>query len=137
MQRRADRFEDAARILHHVIVPEAQHAKTSSAKIVIALLVGFAVGMLATIGFDDQRSFETGEIDNIGRDHVLPAELRDGHPPIAQHRPEAAFGERWIDAHQTCSVAEFAGALALIIGRHTPHPSAAARLPPSPSGERG
>jgi hypothetical protein len=38
-------------------------------------LVIWVVGMLATIGFDDQHMFKAGEIGNVRADRDLPAEF--------------------------------------------------------------
>jgi hypothetical protein len=47
-------------------------------------LVILVVGMLATIGFDDQHMFEAGEIGNVRADRNLTAELVPVQAPITQ-----------------------------------------------------
>ena len=111
----SNRLEHARRILKHVIVPETQDTETFPAKIGIALAVGITVAMLTAIRFDDQRSFEAGEVDDVRCDDVLAAEFGDRHAAVAEHGPEAALGRCGVRAHRSGAGAEFAEALALVV----------------------
>jgi hypothetical protein len=111
----SDRLEHARRILKHVIVPETKDAEAFPVKIGIALPVGIVVAMLPAVGFDDQRSFEAGEIDDVRRDDVLAFEFEQRHSAIAEHGPETTLGRRGIGAHFAGAVAELAKAFAFVI----------------------
>jgi hypothetical protein len=133
----SDRLKHARRILKHVIVPETQDSEAFAAEISVALSVGILVAVLTPIRFDDHGSFKTGEIDDVWVDDVLALEFERRHAPVAEHAPEAPLGRRGIGAHFPGAVAELSGSLAFVVGGHTPHPPAAARLLPSPHLGRG
>src|ERR671917_397212 len=75
VQRRCDQLEHTRRIFQHLVVPEAQYPKALVLKTVIAPAVDDAVSVLRAVGLDDQSSFETSKIDDVGLSHMLPAEL--------------------------------------------------------------
>ena len=50
-----------------------------------------AVRMLAAIGFNDQSSVETHEIDDVCAKRMLPTELESGELPAAQCIPKPLF----------------------------------------------
>jgi len=54
VERSSYRFEHAASVFDYVIVPESQDTEASAPKTGIAFPVGFIVGMLTAVGFDDQ-----------------------------------------------------------------------------------
>ena len=86
-ERRKNKLRYTVHIGHDVIVPEAQDAIAALFQILVPAEVGTAIGMLAAVSFDHDRSFETGEVDNIGSDDMLPPKLEGGQPPIAKHGP--------------------------------------------------
>ena len=135
MERGVDHLEHAARILEHLIVPETENSKAPITKMGIAAAVCEALGVLTAVGFDDQPSLKASKIDDIRIDHMLTTELRLRHAPVAKHGPKPSLSWGRVGPHLAGSVAQFASALSLVIRGHTPHPSAAARLPPSPKGE--
>ncbi len=65
-----------------------------------------AFGVLPAIGLDDQPPLEADEIDNVGIDHELSTKLEHGHPAVAQHRPEAAFGVGWVRTHLSGAITQ-------------------------------
>src|SRR5207237_9980 len=83
---------------------EAQNRKALLPQEGIPALVVFAFGVLRPVSLDNQASLETDEINNVGGDHELPAELENWHPPVPQHRPEAAFGGCRARSHLSCSL---------------------------------
>ena len=85
MQSGVDHLEHAARILKHVIVPEAEDEEAFAAQVSVAMLVGETFRMLAAVGLDDQRSFETGKIHDVRRDDVLALELKRRQSAVAKH----------------------------------------------------
>ena len=113
MKGRGNRVEHARRIFHYVIVPEAQDAETAPSEKRISPLVGVAAGVLTAIRLDNQRSLETGEVDDVRFDNVLPAELRSWHAPITEDRPQAPLGGSRIRPHGSGAVAEFTGVPAI------------------------
>jgi hypothetical protein len=137
VQRSSDHLENAARVFKHVIVPEAKHSKPFAAEISIALPVRNALSMLSAVSLDDQRPFETGEINNVRRNDMLALEFERRHSAVAQHGPEASLSRRGVRAHLSSAIAQLAGAHALVVRGHTPHPPAATRLLPSPDCGRG
>jgi hypothetical protein len=54
--------------------------------------VGSAVGVLAAVDFDYQSMLRAREIDYIGVDWVLPAELVFLQAPISQSCPQSLLG---------------------------------------------
>ena len=108
MQSRADHLENTARVFKDVIVPEAEDSETLAAEIGIAPHRRSALGVLPAVRLDDQRSLETGEIDDVRRDDVLALELERRQSAVAKHGPEAPLGGCRIGAHFASPVAQFA-----------------------------
>src|SRR5690348_18257217 len=55
--------------------------------------------MVTAVSFDDQRSFETGEVNDVRSDDMLPSEFYVGHSAIPEHGPQTALGRRGIGSH--------------------------------------
>ena len=75
------------RILQHIIIPESVHPVAARLKPIVPLLVASAPIVLSAIKFDDQPFPCAEQIDDIGTDRRLPAELEPFKPPIAQQIP--------------------------------------------------
>lgn len=54
----------AIRIFKNVVVPEAENAEAASLQILVAHLISFVLGVLASIRFDDEHMLEGDEIDD-------------------------------------------------------------------------
>jgi hypothetical protein len=57
-----------------------------------AIILLDCFGMLAAVKFDDELSRIAIEIDNVGWDRMLPAELPPGDAPVSQQKPKQRFG---------------------------------------------
>ena len=55
-------------------------------------VVGNLVGVLAAVDFDDQAAFVAEEVDDVGADGGLPADLVAVELPGAKDGPEGALG---------------------------------------------
>jgi hypothetical protein len=86
-----------------IVIPEAQHKETAPFEIVItrSIMLDFAVNMLGAIELNDETSFETNEIDRVGADGRLSAELVAVELPSTQSRPKLAFDVRRIATELT------------------------------------
>jgi hypothetical protein len=74
-----------------------------------------AIRVLRSVRFDDQPSLEADEIHDVGWNDVLPAKLEIWHSAIAQHGPQATLGRRRVRTHLSRPIAEFSGALTVVI----------------------
>jgi len=75
------------------MIPETDDRKPLGSQIGGAAIVLFHLeGMLPTIDFYDQQSFDADKITGIGPDSILPAKLVTGQGSIAQQIPQAVFG---------------------------------------------
>src|SRR5580700_3706233 len=83
---------DTVQILQHLVVPEPQHAIPVRGKPAIPALIGQRIGMLAAVHLDDQPPFETDEVGDETPDGSLTAKLETCKAPIAQCKPQLAFG---------------------------------------------
>jgi hypothetical protein len=99
MQRCVKPVQNHAPLCQYFMVPEPQDAETLLFQPGGAPGICDAVAMLAAIGFDDQSGVVAEEIGDERADGNLPAKLEGAEPPIAQHRPELAFGLGRLPAH--------------------------------------
>ena len=86
-----DCFQYAIDIYHHIVVPEADDAIAVGFDNPCALCI-LAFAMLATIEFDYQPEASCGEVSDIGTDRTLLHEFDIVQLPVAETRPELAFG---------------------------------------------
>jgi hypothetical protein len=105
VQSGADHLENAARVFKHVIVPEAEDSEASRPEVRIASAVAAALRVMPAIRFNDQRSFKTDEIHDVGCDDVLPADLEPRHSTIAEHEPQSPLSRYRVRAHLARAVA--------------------------------
>ena len=100
------------------MVPETQNPEASPDEFVIPPMVAGALGVLATIHFNDKVVFETGKIDDGAADRHLPADLPAVEPAIAQAISQTHLSVRGHRAHRPSKLS-----LALIdLPPHPPHP---------------
>jgi hypothetical protein len=91
-QRLVDSFEYDLGPNQHVVVPEAQDAKTlRSEKHVSTCVVVGLFGMLASVQLEDDRSLKTGEVADIRPNRVLPSEFKPCQLTAAQTLPKHAL----------------------------------------------
>ena len=74
------------------MVPKAQHSPAFASEIGVATFVAHILGVLGTVGFDDQTRTDAKEVDDIGSDRDLPAKLEIAKTPVAQQSPKAKLG---------------------------------------------
>ena len=74
-QSQADRLQDPLEIRRDVAVPEAQDTKTLTLEPSVALEIVLTVGVVQTIGFNNQIAFETHKVHNEPTDGLLAVEF--------------------------------------------------------------
>jgi hypothetical protein len=67
-----NRFQHTLHIAHDIVVPEPQNAIVMLLQPSIAHAITFIVSMLPAIQLDNQSSFPTNKICNVGTDWLLP-----------------------------------------------------------------
>ena len=78
-------LQNAVRLLHHIVVPEAQYTAPMGFEPLGALrIVLRSIGMLAAINLDHQTKLLAEEVQNIGSERRLTTELQAAQPTIAQ-----------------------------------------------------
>ena len=108
------------RLGKHRVVPEAEHLEAKSCEVVIPMgILGCLLNVLAAVYLDDEASFQANEINDVGANGSLTAELEAVDLTQAKVRPEFAL-----------RVCQATSERSRLLGSHTPHPS----LPP-PAGE--
>lgn len=76
-----------------LVVPEAQHPVSLLLEEPTAsLVVAFLVQVLTAIDLDHELLLQADEIEDVGADRMLPAELVPEHLPPTKVRPEVALG---------------------------------------------
>jgi hypothetical protein len=78
----------------HLVVPEAHHTKFVRGKAAITPLVLNGIGVLTAIDFDHAARLEADKVRDEWTDRNLPAKLAARKSPIAQGKPQFAFGIR-------------------------------------------
>ena len=85
-------LKNAVGIAEHIAVPETQDQVTHCFQHFGTRYIGlFAIGMLATVDFDDEPCVWAAEINHITIYRHLPFELEAGKPAIAQCKPKHAL----------------------------------------------
>jgi hypothetical protein len=92
LQRKQNRLQYLIRAQQHIVVPEAEYAKTAVAKPCITTAVGGRVEMLAAIKLDYEPAFDTNEIDDIRANRMLAAETMATKIVSSQEIPDALLG---------------------------------------------
>ena len=94
-----DGFEHDLGASQHIVVPEAQDAKTPrSEKHVSTCIVVGLFGMLAAVQLDDDRSLKAGEVADIGPDRMLSAEFEVRQLTSPETLPKHALRMSWVFA---------------------------------------
>ena len=87
-QRRAYSFEDAFHVPQDIVVPIAQHTAAAFDQPSGARLIPIgAIGVLATVDLNDKPMLLAIEIEHVGSERMLTAELESVEPPVAQLKP--------------------------------------------------
>lgn len=87
-----DGFEHAIHFLEHLVVPEPQYPESGIFETCRSLCVGLhRIGMLATIQFDHEPSFQACEIDDVVAERMLSTELASVQLAHPQPLPQCAF----------------------------------------------
>ena len=91
------------KISKHIMIPETQNAIAGGFNTARAQCVGRLLPiMLATVEFDDELCFTTGEINNERADKSLPPKMRaDQRNVMAKPLPEHALGIGRLRTHPT------------------------------------
>jgi hypothetical protein len=69
------------------VIPKSQHAITQSAKHVVPDTILLRVGMLTSVGFDNEHLFTTNKVADIGSYGSLPNELVAPELTVSQTGP--------------------------------------------------
>src|SRR5262249_30236704 len=80
---------------------EANDAPTASRQQLVAQMINIAGSVLSAIGFDHKTSLHTCEIDDIGRDRMLPPEAPT-QLFVAQSIPKGSFCFCHVSAQPLC-----------------------------------
>ena len=96
LQRLQDGGGDSFRVFEDVAIPETQNAEALGFKPGCSRRVGFRIGMLAAIGFDDQFQLQAGEVRHEAADRTLAAEFDAAEGTIAQEPPQGFLGFRGV-----------------------------------------
>jgi hypothetical protein len=91
-QRTFDHVDHTVHVPQHVVVPEPQQPKPSTAQEGVSPLVRARITVLPTIDLHDQSAFEADEIDHERPDGALATELLPCQLTLSNNRPELAFG---------------------------------------------
>jgi hypothetical protein len=95
-QRIQDHFDDAFDVVEYLVVPESEYSKSSALKMMCPCLVVLEiVGMLATICFYNEFSFQTNEIQDVVTVGVLSSEFASFQLAASQILPKVAFRVSW------------------------------------------
>jgi hypothetical protein len=105
-QRSQDHFQYSFPVLEDIVVPEAQYGKACLFQLPRPPgIVLRRLGMLSSVQFDYELSFDAGEIEDAIAEGVLSAELGTVELPASQMSPKLAFGVGRIAAQ--CTLALF------------------------------
>jgi len=81
---RPDRREHRVSFLEPIRIPEPKDAETYGLQKRIALRIVVALMVLASIELDHEAPVEAAEVDDVGTDRLLTAELEAGELAVAQ-----------------------------------------------------
>lgn len=107
--------------LVNVDIPKAQNLETAPRKFCITQAISFNMGahaVLAAIDFDDEPMGFLGEVDDVGGNRAMPAEMKAFHLQAAQIDPEFT----------SCGVMRLRRVLAISLAIF-PHPRCSATAP--------
>ena len=93
-ERQSNRFQHVVQPQQYFIIPEPQHAKTSSPDAGVALCIRAGHEVLAAVEFHYQACLDAGEIGDIGADGMLPAETVAVQSTPTQVEPEPVLRVR-------------------------------------------
>ena len=82
-----DRLANAVQVVNDLGVPESEDAVPAREQASIATIVGFTLGMLASIEFDQQLGLAAGEISKIRSNGTLSDELVAAQSSVAEPVP--------------------------------------------------
>jgi len=68
-------LQHAVEIAENLVVPDTHDAIAERIQVSVAALIGCAVGMLATIDFDDEAPLAADKVNVIGADRLLASEF--------------------------------------------------------------
>ena len=90
---------DAAEVLFHLVVPEAQCLEAPGFKMPVAHGVSYRARMLPAIDLHDQPRLEADEVEDVAVKRHLPPELQASEFLITQRLPQKVFGLRRVGPH--------------------------------------
>src|SRR5690606_23512406 len=92
-QRSQDHFQYSSPVLEDIVVPETQYGKACLFQLPRPpAIVLRRLGMLSSVKFDHESSFDAGEVEDVVAERVLSAQLGAVELPASQVSPQFAFG---------------------------------------------
>ena len=85
---RQQHLENSVQILDNIVVPDADHAITESAKCTITAPVFGAVRVLAAVEFDDQTPLAADKVGVVTGDRLLAGEFEAAELTAAKAGPQ-------------------------------------------------
>jgi hypothetical protein len=87
-ERYGNRLQNTLTVLQNVIVPEAKNAPSALVQSFVPHNVVARAPVLSAVGFDHEARLDTSEIDDVGRDRMLPSKTPT-ELVVPQHIPTA------------------------------------------------
>jgi len=131
-----DGLQDSLEILEDFVIPEAEDSETSRSQPAVALGVRLAFEMLTSVDLNEELPWQAGEIDDVGPDGDLPAELRSQDSP-AQLLPEEGLRVGQVAAEVSCVGDQIVHGAGLCPSRRPPPNLPLFQPPPAQGGGTG
>jgi hypothetical protein len=87
-ERYGNRLQNTLTVLQNVIVPEAKNAPSALVQSFVPHNVVARAPVLSAVGFDHEARLDTSEIDDVGRDRMLPSKTPT-ELVVPQHIPSS------------------------------------------------
>jgi hypothetical protein len=129
-----DGLKNARHISKHIVVPEPQHSVVATEEPFVTNRISSAVGVLASIQFNDKTTFAADQINCVRTDRLLPDRLVTIEAPRSESIPQGFLRARGVPAQAS-------GTLGFdLVGTSQaetpPHPDCCAIRPLPARGER-
>jgi hypothetical protein len=87
-----DHFQNSFPVLENLLVPGPQYGEACLLQPSRPRVIVLRLRMLPSIGFDHALSFDTGEVEDVATERMLPAESGAIDLPAGHGLPQVAFG---------------------------------------------